>query len=245
MIPGKTVEGSSYALVFGGENVGKARADPRKVLAFFEDFSKSMLSKWKKVWGEWSVKNGEVLGKTGKSSFGHAEVGIYLKEGGNWGDIEVELDLKETEAGVVYPGPFLRVQESNLRRTTAWWFEYWTDRKTCTMRPFKNNRDGEWKYRCNLPENLVKNKWFHFKYRLFGNRVMQWANNVLIQNAMVDNYWMIPKGTIGLGCHSVYSGSRHGCKTFYDNIKVGFCSYPCYKTMVIVSTQRKQWRNKR
>ena len=64
---------------------------------------------------------------------------------------------------------------------------------------------------------------------------MQWANNVLIQNAMVANYWMIPKGTIGLGCHSIYSGSPYGCKSFYDNIKVGFCSYPCYNTMMTVS----------
>ena len=233
-IPGNTVDGNSYALVFGGKTVGKAKADPRKVLAFFEDFSKSTLSKWKKVWGEWSIKNGQVFGKTGKSSFGYAEVGMYLKEGVNWGDVEVELDLKETGAGVVFPGPFLRVQESSLRRTTAWWFEYWTDHNECTMRPFMNNRDGVWKYRCRLPEKLVKNKWFRFKYRVFGNRVMQWANNALIQNAVVGSSWMVPKGTIGLGCHSTYSGSPYGCRTFYDNIKVWVCSYPCYNNTMTI-----------
>ena len=35
MIPGDTVEDSSYVLVFGGKIVGKAKADPRKVFAFF------------------------------------------------------------------------------------------------------------------------------------------------------------------------------------------------------------------
>ena len=220
MIPGNTVEGSSYALVFGGKNVGKAKADPRNVFTFFEDFANSTLSKWKQVWGEWSVRNGTVFGKTGKSLFGNAEVGLYLIEGVNWRDIELELDMKETGAGVVYPGPFLRVQDSSLRHTTAWWFEYWTDHRECTMRPFINNRDGSWKYNCQLPQNFVKNKWFHFKYRVLGNLIMQWANGVQIQNATVDADWMILKGTIGLGCHSVYSGSPNGCRSFYDNIKV-------------------------
>lgn len=220
IITGNTVEGSSYALVFGGKNVGKAKADPRNVFTFFEDFANSTLNKWKQVWGEWSVRNGTVFGKTGKSLFGNAEVGMYLIEGVNWRDIEVELDMKETGAGVVYPGPFLRVQDSSLRHTTAWWFEYWTNHRECTMRPFSNNKDGSWKYNCQLPQNFVKNKWFHFKYRVLGNQIMQWVNGVQIQNATVDADWMILKGTIGLGCHSVYSGSPNGCRAFYDNIKV-------------------------
>ncbi|KAL9989405.1 hypothetical protein ACROYT_G003952 [Oculina patagonica] len=220
MIPSNTVDGSSYALVFGGRNVGKAKSDPKKVFAFFEDFSDSTLNRWTRVWGEWTVKNGAVFGKTGKSTFGHAEVGLYLDEGKDWGDIEVELDLMETGSATVYPGPFLRVLESNLQYTTAWWFEYYTDRKDCTMRPFMLNRDGSWKYKCQLPNPLVKNKWFHFRYRVTGNRISQWANEVLIQTATVDSEWMIPRGTIALGCHGVYSGSPHGCRSFYDNIKV-------------------------
>ena len=244
MIPGNTVEGSSYALVFGGNNAEKAMADPRNVFTFFEDFSNTTLSKWEQVWGTWTVKNGAIFGETGKSSFGNAEVGIYLKEGVNWRDIEVELDLKETGTGVVYPGPFLRVQESSLQDTTAWWFEYKTDHKECTMRPFINNRDGSWKYRCELPERLVKNKWFHFKYRVSGDRVMQWANNTTIQNATVGSEWMIPKGSIGLGCHSVYSGSPSGCRTFYDNIKVRACSYSYDHALASTFTERQQWKTR-
>lgn len=61
------------------------------------------------MWGEWTVQNGAVLGKTGKSAFGNAEVGLFLDEGRDWEDIELELDLMETGSGVVYPGPFLRV----------------------------------------------------------------------------------------------------------------------------------------
>lgn len=173
MIPSNTVDRSSYALVFAGGKAGKAKSDPKKVFAFFEDFSNSKLNRWTRVWGEWTVKNGAVFGKTGKSTFGSAEVGLLLDEGRDWDDIEVELDLMETGAGAVYPGPFLRVQESNLQYTTAWWFEYYTDRKDCTMRPFIVNRDGSWKYKCQLPQPLFKNKWFHFRYRVMGNRISQ------------------------------------------------------------------------
>ena len=79
------------------------------------------------------------------------------------------------------------------------------------------NKDGAWMYKCNLPNPLVKNKWFHFRYRVMGNRISQWANEVLIQTTTVDSEWMIPRGGIALGCHHDYSG---GCRTFYDNIKV-------------------------
>ena len=72
------------------------------------------------MWGKWSVKSGTVFGKTGKSFSGLGEVGFYVKEGGNWRDVEVELDLEETGSGVVYPGPFLRVQQNSLSHTTAW-----------------------------------------------------------------------------------------------------------------------------
>jgi len=220
MIPSNTVDQMSYALVFAGEIAGNVKSDPKKVFAFFEDFSDSKLNQWTRVWGEWTVKNGAVFGKTGKSTFGSAEVGLYLNEGRDWDDIELELDLMETGVGVVYPGPFLRVQESNLQYTTAWWFEYYTDHKDCTMRPFVVNKDGSWKYKCQLPQPLFKNKWFHFRYRVVGNRISQWANEVLIQTSTVDNEWMIPSGSIALDCHSIYSGSPYGCRTVYDNIKV-------------------------
>ena len=220
MIPSNTVDSTSYALVFAEEKAGNVKSDPKKVFTFFEDFSDSKLNKWTRVWGEWTVQNGAVFGKTGKSTFGNAEVGLFLKEGRDWDDIELELDLMETGSGVVFPGPFLRVQEFNLQYTTAWWFEYYTDHKGCTMRPFIINRDGSWKYKCQLPQALVKNKWFHFRYQVVGDRISQWANDVLIQTFNVDKEWMIPSGSIALGCHGEYSGSPHGCRTFYDNIKV-------------------------
>ena len=145
---------------------------------------------------------------------------------------EVELDLMETGSATVYPGPFLRVQESNLQYTTAWWFEYYTYHKDCTMRPFIVNKDGSWKYKCQLPKPLVKNKWFHFRYRVEGNRISQWANEVLIQTTRVDSEWMIPRGSIALGCHGVYRGSPYGCRTFYDNIKVRLLVDPKPKATV-------------
>ena len=218
VIPANTVDTTSYALVFGGKSTDKAKADPKNVFLFHEDFSNSTLRGWKRVWGEWAVKNGSLFGKTGRSLFGSGEVGLYLKEGKEWGDIEVQLDLMETGTGTVYPGPLLRVQESGLQHTTAWWFEYMTDQKECTMRPFVDNNDGNWKYKCQLPRPFVKNKWFRFKYRLIGNKISQWANGVSIQNIAVQNTWMIPRGTIGFGCHTVDSGI--GCMTYYDNLRV-------------------------
>lgn len=216
MIPANTIDTKSYALVFGGKSFRRVKADRKKVFAFYEDFSSSKLDEWRRVWGEWTVENGSLFGKTGISIFGSGEVGLYLKQGKGWGDVEVELDLMETGSGNEYPGPFFRIQESRTKHTTAWWFEYYTDHKECTMRPFVNNKDGSWMYKCQLPERLVKNKWFHFKYRLLGNKIAQWANGVSIQNTAVDSAWMIPRGTIGMGCHT----SSTGCRTFYDNIKV-------------------------
>ena len=219
-ISSNTVDHGTYSIVFGSESDGSAKADLNNVYAFYEDFSNPSLSRWTNVWGEWSVKNGTVFGKTGRSPYGNGEVGLYVKEGVEWGDIEVELDMMETGLGTVYPGPFVRVQNPSLPQTTAWWFEYYTDHKECTMRPFINNKDGTWKYKCQLPENFVKNKWFHFKYRLHGNSLSQWANGQSIQTASVASEWMIPKGTIALGCHRTYSGSPQGCRSFYDNIRV-------------------------
>ena len=219
-ITANTIDAKSYALVFGGKPPHGVKADKKNVFAFFEDFSTSDLREWTRVWGEWTVKNGHLFGKTGKSAFGYAEVGLYLTKGKAWKDIEVDLDFMETGSHVVYPGPFFRVQDSRLQHTTAWWFEYYTDHKDCTMRPFVNNKDGSWIYKCQLPEPLVKNNWFHFKYRLMGNKITQWANGVSIQNTAVSSTWMIPSGTIALGCHSIYSGSLTGCGSYYDNIKV-------------------------
>lgn len=81
-IPANTVDTTSYALVFGGKSTDKAKADPKNVFLFHEDFSNSRLSRdWKRVWGEWTVKNGSLFGKTGRSPYGYGEVGLYLKEG--------------------------------------------------------------------------------------------------------------------------------------------------------------------
>ena len=213
------VDTKSYALVFGGKSTVKPKADPKNVFLYHEDFSNSTLRDWKRVWGEWTVKNRSLFGKTGRSWYGSGEVGLYLKEGKGWDDIEVELDLMETGTNSVYPGPLLRVQESGLQHTTAWWFEYKTDHKECTMRPFVDNNDGGWKYKCQLPQPLVKNKWFRFKYRLIGNRFSQWANGVSIQNVAVESTWMIPRGTIAFGCYTIGVGIG-GCATYYDNLRV-------------------------
>lgn len=219
-VPTGTVDSQSYSLVFGGKYSVPVKDERNKVFALYETFQSPELKDWSKVWGEWTVKNGMLFGKTGTSTHGSGEVGISFNRGKHWEDVEVELDLMETDANIAFPGTFLRVSTPNLKHTTGWWFEYYTDHQECTMRPYQDNKDGGWKYKCKLPEKMAKGKWYHFKYRIEGNKIKQWANRILIQDATVDKEWMIPKGTIGLGCHTIYKGSITGCRTYYDNIKV-------------------------
>ena len=218
-----TVDSSSYSLVIGGAVRSSAMDDPSKVYAFYDDFSTStMKTEWVKARGQWSVQNERLLGNTMKSkdvSNKGAETGVYIKSGFHWKDVEVELDLMETSRlRKAATGPFLRLSNVNPSKTTGWWFEYYLASPSYSgFRPFFNNRDGGWKYTGRLPTAFTNNKWFHFKYRVIGNRFWQWANGKLVHNNLkVDKQWEILNGTVGLGCYS----SPHNCKTLYDNIKV-------------------------
>jgi hypothetical protein len=108
--------------------------------------------------------------KTGQTS-NAAEISVFVKHGHEWEDIEVELDLNERNTGPdIAPGTFLRVQDTRIESTTAWWFEYVSGSKSCTMRPFKNNKDGGWLYKGTLTKPLSAGSWFHAKYRVVGDR---------------------------------------------------------------------------
>ena len=213
----------TYFLMLGGAVSGSAMDNPDYVYAFHDDFSSSVL---KKEWmtnnyGKWSVQQGRLLGDTMQASIKDGvEIGLYVKSGFTWKDVEVELDLMETGTKNSALGPFLRLSNADHSKTTAWWFEYnpvSTDR--CTMRPQGNNKDGGWKYNSKLPTAFTLNTWFHFKYQVIGDRFSQWANDKLVHNnVQVGSEWKIPAGTLGLGCHK----SPHNCKTLYDNIKVRF-----------------------
>ncbi|CAB3991343.1 Hypothetical predicted protein [Paramuricea clavata] len=202
----------------GNKDAGKARQNPENVYLFYDDFSDSNLEKkWQKNWGAIRVENGVLKVKTGRTpTSDKGEISVFVKHGHEWEDIEVELDLNERN-NVRAPGPFLRVQDARIQSTTAWWFEYVTGSKLCTMRPFKNNKDGSWLYRGTLPKALSAGLWYHAKFRVVGDRFSHWINNVLIQNNVkVSSQWMINKGTFGLGCHTY----DIGCDTSYDNIKI-------------------------
>lgn len=218
-----TVDDSSYFLVLGGAVSGSIMDNPDHVYAFHDDFSSSVL---KKEWmtnnfGKWSVQKGRLLGDTFQGSIKDVvEIGLYVKSGFTWKDVEVELDLMETGTTKTATGPFLRVSSVDHSKTTGWWFLYYpqsADR--CTMRPQANNKDGGWKYNGKLPTAFTLNTWFHFKYQVLGDRFSQWANGKLVHNnVQVGSEWKIPAGTLGLGCHK----SPLNCKTLYDNIKVRF-----------------------
>ena len=218
-----TVDDSSYLLVLGSAVSRSAMDNPDHVYAFHDDFSSSVL---KKEWatnnyGKWTVQKGRLVGDTmGASNKDYVEIGLYVKSGFAWKDVEVELDLKETGTTKSCPGPLLRASNVDHSKTTAWWFEYYpAQRSVCTMRPQANNKDGGWKYNSKLPTAFTLNTWFHFKYQILGNSFSQWANDKLVHNnVQVGSEWKIPAGTLGLGCHR----SPNNCKTLYDNIKVRF-----------------------
>ena len=111
------------------------------------------------------------------------EVGLYLKSGFQWKDVEVKLDLMEKGASNSCPGPLLRLGNAGLSKTMDWWFEYYINNgRRCTMRPLFNNNDGNWKYNTNLPTAFKLNMWFHFKYRVMGGRLSQWVNGKLVHD---------------------------------------------------------------
>ncbi|XP_068684699.1 uncharacterized protein [Montipora foliosa] len=222
-ISANNVDGYSYSLVMGDLVSGSAKENLDKVYAFYDDFSSSTLKKdWVKTWGQWSVQNGRLLGSTMQTknlNSDNVEVGVYLKTGFHWKDVQVELDLMETSGlKITAPGPFLRLSNVNPSKTTGWWLQYYLGAPNhCYLRPQANNKDGSWKYRGRLPTAFQLNKWFHLKYRVIGNRFWQWVNGKLVLNNLkVEKEWEIPAGTLGMGC----ARSPYNCKTLYDNIKV-------------------------
>ncbi|XP_068733893.1 uncharacterized protein [Montipora capricornis] len=222
-ISANTVDGSSYSLVMGDLVSGSTKDNPEKVYAFYDDFSSSTLKKdWVKTWGQWSVQNGRLLGSTMQTEHlngDNVEVGVYLKTGFHWKDVEVELDLMEISwLKLAAPGPFLRLSNVNPSNTTGWWIEYFLGTPYISyFRPLTNNKDSAWQYQKMLPTAFQSNKWFHLHYRVMGNKFWQWVNGKLVHsNWKVAKEWKIPAGTLGMGCHR----SPHNCKTLYDNIKV-------------------------
>ena len=157
----------------GDKEANKAKQNPSNVYLFYDDFSDQKFEKkWEKNWGTVGVQNGVLKVNTDKTPTGdHAEISVFAKHGQEWKDVEVELDFNELRSAVA-PGPFLRVQNANIRSTTAWWFEYVTGRKVefCTMRPYKNNLDRGWLYPVNRDSTLYSRTWYHAKYRVVGDR---------------------------------------------------------------------------
>ena len=146
---------------------------------FYDDFSDSNLEKkWQKNWGNINVENGVLKLKTDTTPTGdNAEISVFVKNGQEWEDIEVDLDFNERNNEVA-PGPFLRVQDAKIKDTSGWWFEYVTDgRKTCTMRPFKKNHDGNWLYTRDLEGPVSAGSWHHAKYRVVGDRLVTVFSN--------------------------------------------------------------------
>ena len=171
---------SSYIhrlIVTGNKGAGPAKKNPENVYLFYDDFTDSNLEKkWQKNWGTIGVGNGILSLKTGTTPTNDsAEVSVFVKHGHEWKDLDVELDFKEKirefeGAAVAAPGPFLRVEDARIQSTTAWWMEYVEGRKDCTMRPFKNNKDGGWLYTRSLSRSFTAGLWYHGKYRVVGDR---------------------------------------------------------------------------
>ncbi|KAJ7377122.1 hypothetical protein OS493_030717 [Desmophyllum pertusum] len=108
LMSANTVDHFSYSLVLGSAVSGSVMDNPDLVYAFHDDFSSSAL---KKEWatnnyGTWSVQKGRLLGNTMQAKIKIMEIGLYVKSGFTWKDVEVELDLMETGTKKSAPGPF-------------------------------------------------------------------------------------------------------------------------------------------
>ena len=212
-------DGSAYYFVYGNKEACKAKENPENVYLFFDDFSDIYLEKkWFKVFGDIDVENGVLKLKTNENQGAEGATGIslFIKNGYDFEDIEIELDFSEIRKDVA-AGPLLRVQDTRLKSLSAWWFQYISGSTSCTMRPYKDGFDGKWMYQSNFQKPLSLGSWYHAKFRVFGDRFSYWLNKQLIfNNTKVSSKWFISKGTFGIGCQS----GNTGCYTFYDNIKI-------------------------
>ena len=158
----------------GNKDAGKAKQNPENVYLFYDDFSDLNLErKWQKNWGIIDVVNGALKLITDATPTGdNAEISVFVKNGQEWEDIEVDLDFSEMNNNVA-PGPFLRVQDTRFQTTSGWWFEYVTGGKDCTMRPFKKNVDGGWMYTKKFLNGPISaGSWNHAKYRIVGDVIL-------------------------------------------------------------------------
>ena len=163
----------------GNKDAGKAKQNPENVYLFYDDFSDLNLErKWQKNWGIIDVVNGALKLITDATPTGdNAEISVFVKNGQEWEDIEVDLDFNEMNNNVA-PGPFLRVQDTRIQTTSGWWIEYVTGGQDCTMRPLKKNVDGGWisiytKKFLNGP--MPAGSWNHAKYRIVGDRLVRFV----------------------------------------------------------------------
>ena len=162
-----------YTSCTGNKDAGKAKRNPENVYLFYDDFSDVNLERnWQKNWGTISVEDGALKVKTDATPTGDSfEISVFVKNGQEWEDIEVDLDFIETNNNV-YPGPFLRVQDTRIQSTSGWWFEYATGgNKDCTMRPSMKNADGGWMY-TRKPNAPSAGSWYHGTYRVAGDRLV-------------------------------------------------------------------------
>lgn len=210
---------SHYFLVYGNTNAGPAKSSPANVYLFYDDFSSQSLEKWQNnSWGSVRVVRGLLEVKTNFSpKVDDSEIVIYAKHSYDWQDINIELEMMEMTSNS-YPGIFVRVQNPAVEKTTAWGFYYHTGGTRCVLRPIVRNRDANWINKARLYEPLATKTWVKIQYRLVDNSFSHWFNgNLIHDDIVVDQTWMIPKGALGFGCQNE---DYNGCHTYYDNITV-------------------------
>lgn len=210
---------SHYILLYDNPNAEPAKSDPENVYLFHDDFSSQSLEKQKNSsWGSAKVVNGLLEIETNFSpKVNDAGVVLYAKHGYDWQDVNVELDMMETTLNS-YLGIFVRVQNPTISETTAWGFYFHSGETRCVFRPTVKNRDASQMNKARLHEPLAIKTWIKVQYKLVDNSFSHWVNGNLIHNdIVVEQAWMIPKGSLGFGCQNEdYSG----CHTYYDNIRI-------------------------
>lgn len=210
---------SHYFLVYDNPNAEPAKSDPEKVYLFHDDFSTQSSGKWQNSsWDSVEIVNGLLEVKTNfLPKIDDVEVVVYAKQGYDWQDVNVELDMMETTSNA-HPGIFVRVQNPTMRKTTAWGFYYYSGETRCVFQPVVRNREAGRMNKARLHKPFATKTWVKVQYKLVDNSFSHWINGNLIHgDIVVEQAWMIPKGTLGFGCQNEDYG---GCHTYYDNIKL-------------------------
>eukprot|EP00117_Sycon_ciliatum_P040513 scpid22682/ scgid29760/ len=224
-----------YALVFGNPSAGYPLCDPRTVFRYYEDFvtTEGFMRDWQQQFGIWTARDGLLEGRVASANRNTVagssgeEVDIFFKNGTDWMDVEIQMDIQvpNTPSASQSPpkfGPFLRVDQPSISRTTGVFVKYTgsPDTSQLPVSSFQRDTVEEAAVRT-LPSPIQQDQWHRVRYVLLGQSLSQWLGGQPVEPA-INFDSMARSGTLGLGCNvAVASAAQETeCHVLFDNIRV-------------------------